>query len=72
MRTTTTKPIAKRTKTKTNGLQDDDNSKPAQLAKLIYPAIVRVIMAKRSQAVVQKPKFVLDSTHVRRINVDSG
>ena len=71
MRTTTTKPIAKTTKTKTNGLQDDD-SKPMQLAKLIYPAIVRMIMAKRSQAVVVKPKFVLDSGRAHRISVDSG
>ena len=74
MRIATTKPMAKtiKAKSKASGLQDDDNSKPAQLAKLIYPAIVRVIMAKRSQAVVQKPKFVLDSSHIRRINVDSG
>ena len=74
MKTATTKPMAKTTKAKSkaSGLQDDDDSKPMQLAKLIYPAIVRVIMAKRSQTVVQKPKFALDSTNVCRINVGSG
>ena len=59
-------------KTKASGLHDDDDSKPMQLAKLIYPAIIRMIIAKRSHAVATKSKFALDSSRVRRISVDSG
>ena len=66
----TTKTMAKTTKAKA-GLHDDDDSKPMQLAKLIYPAIIRMIIAKRSQVVAVKPKFVLDSGRARRISVDS-
>ena len=53
---------------KIRGLQDDE-SKPAQLAKLIFPAIVRYIKAQRSATVEKSPKFLLDSGNARRVCV---
>ena len=50
------------------GLQDDE-SKPAQLAKLIFPAIVRYIKAQRSATVEKSPKFLLDYGNATRICV---
>ena len=47
------------------------DTKPVQLAKLIYPAIVRYIKAKNSLAVGEKPKFTLDSANASRICVHS-
>ena len=58
-----------RFKNKTNGLQHDD-SKPAQLAKLIFPAIVRMIRSKKSLAVEKSVRFTLDSDNARRICLD--
>jgi len=60
--------MTKTGKPQQKGLQDDD-SKPAQLAKLIFPALIRMIRSKQSQAVEPKPKFVLDSGNARRICV---
>lgn len=58
----------KSNKTKANSLQNDD-SKPEQLAKLIFPAIIRMIRSKRSPAVEKTPKFTLDSERAHRICV---
>ena len=64
----------KTSKPQQKGLQDDD-SKPAMLAKLIFPAIIRMIKAKRSKqspAVGKRAKFLLDSGNARRICVEKG
>jgi hypothetical protein len=63
--------MTKTSKPRQKGLQNDD-SKPAMLAKLIFPAIVRMIRSRRSAAVEKSSKFLLDSEKANRICVHRG
>jgi hypothetical protein len=71
---TTTKTLASieasKAKGKNRGLPvdaDADNSKPAQLARLLFSGIVRMIKAKKSRERGKTPKFTLDSSKASRI-----
>jgi hypothetical protein len=46
-------------------------SKPAQLAKIMYAGIVRMVKAKEARIGEKNPKFELDSDRKRRVNVHS-
>jgi hypothetical protein len=48
-----------------------DESKPAQLAKIMYAGIVRMIKAKKSQNGEKNTKLELDSDRKWRVNVPS-
>jgi hypothetical protein len=51
--------------------QDVTESKPAQLAKIVYDGIIRMIKAKKARDAEKKPIFELDSERKRRVNVHS-
>jgi hypothetical protein len=46
-------------------------SKPAQLAKIMYAGIVRMIKAKEARIGEKNTKLELDSDRKRRVNVPS-
>ncbi len=60
--------MTKTSKPRSKDTQSID-SKPILLAKLIYPAILRMIKAKKHQDREQNAKFMLDSDRKRRVNV---
>jgi hypothetical protein len=47
-------------------------SKPAQLAKIIYAGLVRMINTKNAAIRAQKPVFELDFDRKRRVNTGSN
>ena len=51
--------------------QEVTESKPAQLAKIMYEGIVRMIKAKKAAASEKKVPFALDFERKRRVNVHS-
>jgi hypothetical protein len=54
--------------TKTPEKQAAADSKPEQLAKILYGAIVRYIKAQSARNGEKKPKFELDSGRKWRVN----
>jgi hypothetical protein len=46
----------------------EPDSKPAQLAKIIYAGLVRMINAKNAAIRARKPVFELDFDRKRRVN----
>jgi hypothetical protein len=48
----------------------ESESKPDQLAKIIYAGLIRVINAKNAVIRAQKPVFELDFDRKRRVNTD--